>query len=201
MASEVERQRGLAHAGPAGDDVEAPWQEPGAEPVPAREAGGEAAEGLTVSLFERQEEPVYDIAGCLPAPTGSMAQEPISGGADIGQELMDRAGRGGCLQESALHVHDQVAADAALLDHVGIPVEPAEVRQVEVEGGEIGQAADLLQASRLLEVGLQGEEVGSGARVREMEDGLVQPPMALEVQVARLQAGADLCNARRIQQE
>ena len=102
-----------------------------------------------------------------------MAQEPISGGAYIGQELMDRAGRGGCLQESALHIHDQVAADAALLDHVGVPVEAAEVRQVEVEGGEIGQAADLLQASRLLEVGLQGEEVGSGARVREMEDGLV----------------------------
>ena len=45
--------------------------------------------------------------------------------ADIGQELMDRTPRGCRLQKSALRVHDEVAPDTALLDHIGVLVEPA----------------------------------------------------------------------------
>ena len=77
--SDLLGEEGAALLGPAGNDVEAPRQQAGTEAVPAWEAGGEPAEGLAVSLFERQEEPVNDVASCLPAPAGRVADrsEPV----------------------------------------------------------------------------------------------------------------------------
>jgi len=42
---------------------------------------------------------------------------------------------------------------------------------------------------------LKGEEVGGGARFGDVEEGFEEPAVALEVPVARLQAGADLGDA------
>src|SRR5688500_13819805 len=77
VAGEVERQRGLAHAGPSRDDVEPTRQEAGAEPVPAWEAGREPAESLGALFFEGFEETTDDIAGALPAHAGGTSEQLV----------------------------------------------------------------------------------------------------------------------------
>ncbi|HWM94543.1 MAG TPA: hypothetical protein VN493_27555 [Thermoanaerobaculia bacterium] len=94
-----------------------------------------------------------------------------------------------------MRFHDQVAPDALLLDDGHVFIEPAKVRQVQIEGGKVGETADRLQATGLLKMSLKGEEVGGGARFGDVEEGFEEPAVALEVPVARLQAGADLGDA------
>ena len=59
----------------------------------------------------------------------------------------------------------------------------------------------VLTGVAIAEVGLEGEDVGSGARVGNFEEGLVELPVAFEVPVPRLQAGADLGDAQGLEEE
>src|SRR6185436_3566884 len=88
---EIERQRGLAHAGPASDHVETTRQEAGAELVPAWKAGGEPAELRGAILFEDFQQPLQDRASALPARLCSAAEKFVRGGAEVDQKLMDAA--------------------------------------------------------------------------------------------------------------
>ena len=114
---------------------------------------------------------------------------------------MTGPGGGGGFADGLLGGGDEVAADAAVADDVGVFGEAAEVGQVEVEGGEVGDAADGVQGAGLVEVGLEGEGVGGGAGVGEVEEGLVEEAVALDVPVAGLEAGADLGEALGLEEE
>src|SRR6185436_21013450 len=95
----------------------------------------------------------------------------------------------------------QVAPDAPLADDLGVFGEAADVRQIEVEGCDVGETADSGQRARLLEVGLEGESVGRGAGVGDVEEGLVEQAVALDVPVARLKARADAGEVAGVQEE
>src|SRR5215210_2773055 len=191
VAGDVEGEGGLAHSGPSGEDVEASAQEAGAKAVPIGIAGREPYQGLGMAVFDGDQEAVEDGAGFFPADAGSAAEEVIGGVSETGEQLGDRTRGADGFQDRLPDVGDQVAPDAPLADDLGVFGDPADVGQVEVEGGEPGDTADGCQRAGLLEVGLEGEGVGRGAGVGNVEEGLVEQAVALDVPVARLKARAD----------
>jgi hypothetical protein len=201
VAGDVEGEGGLAHAGPAGDDVEAAGEEAGAEAVPGRIAGGEAAEILGAPVFDRFEQAVEDVSGSFPAFVSGAAEELVGGATEVGEEPQDRAGGGEGCADDLPGAGDQVSADAPLPDDAGVFVEAAQIGQVEVESGQVRDAADRVEGAGLLEMSLEGEEVGGGAGVGEIEEGLVEAAVALAVPVAGFQAGADFGEARGLEEE
>src|SRR6185295_228520 len=126
------------------------------------------------AVFDGEEEAIEDGAGFFPTDAGGAAEKLIGVGPEVGEQLGDWTRGADGLDDRLLGGGDQVAPDAPLADDLGVAVEPADVGQVEVEGGEVGEAADGGQRAGLLEVGLKGEGVGRGAGVGDVEKGLVE---------------------------
>ena len=69
---------------------------------------------------------------------------------------------------------DQPPAQRALLDDLDVGVDPAEVGQVDVEGGEVGEAAHRLERLPLLELRLQRAQVDLDLASWQVEHRLVE---------------------------
>ncbi len=95
---------------------------------------------------------------------------------------------------------EEPAAQGTLLDDLDVALDPAEVGQVEVEAGEKGQAAHLLEAPGGLEARLQGAQVDRIAGLLQVEHGAVEELVALEVEVGGVQAAGHGGQRPRLEQ-
>jgi hypothetical protein len=125
----------------------------------------------------------------------------IGAASQVGEQLGDRTRGAGGLPDRFPGGGDQVAPDAPFADDLGVFVEAADVGQVEVESGEVGDASDGSEVSGLVEVGLESEEVGRGSGVGDVEEGLVEDAVPFEVPVAGLQSRADLGEVQGLEEE
>ena len=82
-----------------------------------------------------------------------------------------------------------------------VRVDAADVRQVEVEAGQIGEAADGVEPALLFQLGLKRPQVDLHLLVLEVEHRLIDELMALAVEVPRPQPARDGGQHRGIQQD
>src|SRR6185295_2031026 len=94
---------------------------------------------------------------------------------------------------------DQPAADRALLDDLDVGVDPAEIRQVEVEARDVGDAAGLLELPLLLELRLHRPQVDADLLLLQLEHDPVEDLVPVPVEVLRPQAPGDRRQLRRVE--
>ena len=96
---------------------------------------------------------------------------------------------------------DEPAAERALFDDLDVGVDAAEVGQVDVEAGEVGEAADGVELRLLLQPSLQGAQVDLGAGTLKIDHRPVDALVALEVEVALHQARGHRRQHLRLEQD
>ena len=164
VLGDVEREAGLAHARPAGDDDQVAAVEAVGDAVEVDEAGGHADERRCRGAPRGP-----PASRGRPAPSGTkprwIASSPSPRIACSARPRAPVASRPPSRQSRMIRPRglDQPPADRALLDDLDVGVDAAEVGQVEVEAGEVGEAADAVELPLLLELGLQGAQVDLGA--------------------------------------
>ncbi len=95
---------------------------------------------------------------------------------------------------------DQPPPDGALLDDLDVVLEATEIRQVDVQAGEVRQAAGTLEGGLLLEFRLHGAQVDRDLVLLQLEHDAVDQPVALGVEVLRLEPPGDRGQQTRIEQ-
>ena len=165
---DVEREAGLAHAGPAGDDDQGAAFEAVGHPSRSTKP-----DGMPVSAVPGRSSSIARVSSRIRAERHEAAPDRLL--AQRQDRLLGRpartarrARRRGSRGDVAADV-DQPPAHRALLDDLDVGVEPAEVGQVDVEAGEVGEAADRLERALLLELRLQRAQVDRRPGLLQLE--------------------------------
>ena len=94
---------------------------------------------------------------------------------------------------------EQAPAHRALTHDVGVGADPSNVRQIEIETGQVRQAADLLEFAAALERGLQSADVDRRTVRRQLAAGIEDDLVALEIEVRH--AEGDLLEQRGVEED
>ena len=159
VLGDVQGEAGLAHAGAAGDDDQVPLVQPLGDAVEVDEAGRDAGEHAPRPLFDLLQRRVEDVAQqgeaaldrllaeaedrLLGAPEGGLGVEPAVQA--VADDLARRL--------------DEAPADGALLDDLDVGVDAPDVREVEVQAGQVGETTDGAELVLLLQLGLESTQV------------------------------------------
>ena len=168
--------------------------------VPVEEAGGQAdiaalgpllelGHGRLVRVFEGLEALLH---GFLPEPQDRLL------------------GVGECFRgfDPAVHAiagdraasQDQLATDGTLLDQLGVGLDPAQVRQVQIEPDEVRQAAGDLERPLLFHLPLQSPHIDRRVAGLKREHAREEILMPLEVKVLGRHAARDQRQQVRLEQ-
>ncbi len=192
---------GFAHARPSRDDDQVALVEAVGHAVEVGEAGGDADERAARSLLEILHCSVEDAAERHEAAGDGFLAETEDRLLGLAERLV---GLEAAVERRAGDVAaglDEPAAQRALLDDLDVGVDAAEVGQVDVEAGEVGEAADGVDLRLLLQPRLERAQVDVGARRLQVEHGAVDALVALEVEVALDEPGGDGGEHLRLEQD
>ena len=96
---------------------------------------------------------------------------------------------------------DQAAARRLALDDLRVILDVRGGRYDAEEGGQVGDAADIIEAAPALQFVRQGGEVGGLALVVEIDDRGVDFPMRPTIEILRVEVGAHADNRLAVDQE
>ena len=194
VLGDVEREARLADRRPGGEDDQVALLEPGRERVEVGEPGPHAADLAAVSV--QVVEPVVGVveerleraeAGvdALLADREELRLGAIDRLLDLGRVLVADPGdpAGGA---------DQVAQDRLALDDPGVLLDVDGGRRLVRQARQVGAPADRLELVLALERLGDGDDVDRLATLEQVEDGGIDPPVRLPVEVRRPQELGDL---------
>ena len=200
MLRDVQREAGLAHPRPAGEDDEVAPVETMGHLVEVDETGLQADQRLVGTFLDDLERLVGDA--------GERHEPPLERLLAQGEDrLLGPSERPLRVEPAVEAVPGDVATDLdqapshrPLLDDLDVGLDPSEIVQIDVEGREVGEPAGLLQLRRLLQRRLQGADVGRDLLFLQVEHRPIDEPVALVVEVVDRQPGRDRRQQPRVEQ-
>ncbi len=171
-------ERGLAHAGAAGEDQQIRAMQAAGLGIEVAQAGGEAGdaagggEGAAGGHDRLGQRLLEGDEAALGAAVLGEVEESLLGGLELHLGVELGLGAEGAVHHLLADV-DQLAAQPAVVDHAAVfaGVDDADHRREQL--GQVGRAADLVQQAGMLEFRAQGDDVGELAGLAAALDGAV----------------------------
>ena len=193
MLGDIEAETGFSQAGTCGDDDEIRGMQSGRHAVEIDKSGFQAGHGsFSIGQFLDLLEDVADDRG-----DGRKAGMELLAG-DIEYRLFDVLQNflGGFLvlvaaRHGLVGDLDQAAQSRFFLDDLGVVLDVHRARQAVGEACQVGGASDAFEFVGALEFFLERDQIDRPGAVHQLEHLLEDPPVAVEIEVLRLEGLED----------